>query len=131
IGERYRVSRMSSLGTGVTERLFDGLTCLAFLAVTVLWLGANSAIYDITFIAVGIFALVLALFIACLASPDGSERFVQGASRVLPARFRERVVAMVISFIEGLRSLRHPDAILWVAGTSVLAWSMETAVFWC
>src|SRR5262249_1578080 len=46
-------------------------------------------------------------------------------------RFRERVVSLVISFIEGLRSLRHPDAILWVAGTSLLAWSMETAVFWC
>ena len=104
IGERYQLSKMASLGTGVVERLFDGLTLLALLAVTVVVLGASGYIHDITFTAVAVFALALAIFIACLASPDGSERLVERLARPLPEAARRRVVRLAVSFIEGLRS---------------------------
>lgn len=131
LGERNKISRMASLGTGVTERLFDGLTCLAFLAGMILILGANGIIYNITLIALPIFALVLGVFIACLAAPDASERFVGRLSHALPERFRPRLMRLAVSFIEGLRSLRDPRAMAWVVATSILAWTMEAAVFWC
>lgn len=131
IGERYQLSKMASLGTGVVERLFDGLTLLALLAGTVVILGASGAIHDITLTAVAVFALALAGFIGCLASPDGSEQLVARLARPLPKRFRQRVVGFAVSFIEGLRSLRHPDAIAWVVGTSFVCWILETLVFTC
>ena len=131
LGERHKLSKMASLGTGVVERLFDGLTLLAFLATTVVVLGATGAIHDITLVAVGVFAFALAVFIACLASPDGSERLVASLTRPLPLRLRERIVTLAVSFIDGLRSLRHPDAIAWVVGTSFLSWLLESAVFMC
>ncbi|MGH2585548.1 MAG: lysylphosphatidylglycerol synthase transmembrane domain-containing protein, partial [Dehalococcoidia bacterium] len=70
IGERYQLSKMAALGTGVVERIFDGLTLLALLAGTVILLGASGTIHDITLTAVAVFALALAFFIACIASPD-------------------------------------------------------------
>lgn len=129
IGERYQLSKMASLGTGVVERLFDGLTLLALLATTVIVLGASGAIHDITLTAVAVFALALAVFIACIASPDGSERLVARLARPLPDRLQQRIVGFAVSFIEGLRSLRHPDAIAWVVITSFICWILETMVF--
>ena len=131
IGEHYQLSKMASLGTGVVERLFDGLTLLALLAGTVVVLGASGYIHDITFTAVGVFAFALAIFIACLASPDGSERLVERLARLLPHGLRQKVVGFAVSFIEGLRSLRHPEAITWVVGTSFLSWFLETLVYMC
>ena len=131
IGERYQLSKMASLGTGVVERLFDGLTLLALLAGTVVILGASGYIHDITFTAVAVFALALAVFVFCLASPDGAERVVQRLARPLPVRWRRRIVRPTVSFIEGLRSLRHPDAIAWVLITSFISWTLETIVYAC
>lgn len=131
IGERYQLSKMASLGTGVVERLFDGLTLLALLAGTVVVLGASGAIHDITLTAVAVFALALAVFIACIASPDGSERLISRLTRPLPDRYQHRLVGFAVSFIEGLRSLRHPDAIAWVVVTSIICWTLEALVFAC
>ena len=131
LGERYNLSKMASLGTGVVERIFDGLTLLVFLTATIAVLGASRAIHDITLVAVAVFALALAVFIACLASPDGSERLIERLARPLPHGIRDRAVALAVSFIEGLRALRHADAISWVVGTSLLSWLLETAVYAC
>jgi uncharacterized protein (TIRG00374 family) len=129
IGERFQLSKMASLGTGVVERLFDGLTLLALLAGTVVILGASGYIHDITLTAVGVFALALAVFVFCLASPDGAERLVERLARPLPARWQRRIVRPAVSFIEGLRALRHPDAIAWVVVTSFICWTLETIVY--
>jgi uncharacterized protein (TIRG00374 family) len=129
LGERHNLSKMASLGTGVVERIFDGLTLLAFLGATVAILGANRTIHDTTLIALGVFAFALAVLIACIASPDGSERLIQRLAAPLPHRMRDRAMSLAISFIEGLRALRHADAISWVMVLSLVAWLLETAVF--
>ena len=131
LGERHQLSKMVSLGTGAVERLFDGLTLLAFLIGAVLVLGATGAIRDVILIAVAVFALALAVFIACIAAPDGAERLIERLAQWLPLRFRRRAVELAISFVEGLRALRHPDAIAWVVGTSLVSWLLETAVYIC
>lgn len=131
LGERHNLSKMASLGTGVVERIFDGLTLLVFLTATILFLGANSTIHDITLVAIAVFALALAVLIGCLASPDGSERLMQRLARPLPEHVRYRAVSLATSFIEGLRALRHPDALAWVIGMSAVSWLLETAVYAC
>lgn len=131
LGERHQISKMASLGTTAVERLFDGLALLALLAGSVVVLGANGTIHDVTLIALGIFAFALAVFIACLASPDGSERLVATLARPLPLKIRGKVMGLATSFIEGLRSLRHPKAITWVVATSLVAWLIETVAYLC
>lgn len=131
LGERYKLSKMASLGTGVVERLFDGLTLLALLTGSVLVLGVTGAIADLTLLALPIFGVALVGFVLCLLLPDAAERVVARLARLLPTGLRERVVTMAVSFIEGLRSLRHPEAIAWVVGTSFLSWGLETLVYVC
>ena len=120
---------MAALGTVAVERLFDGLTLLGFLALTVLWLGGDGVLTDLTLIAVAIFAVALAVFVAALAAPDATEQLVARLARLLPDRFRDRAYTLAWSFVEGLRSLRHPDAFAWVTGTSLAAWLLEAVVY--
>lgn len=129
LGEKHGVPKMAGLGTIAVERLFDGLTLLGFLAITVLLLGGDGVLMDLTVIAVPIFAVALVVFVVALTAPDATERLLARASSLLPERFRERAYELAWSFIEGLRSLRHPDAFLWVTATSVLSWSMEAMVY--
>lgn len=130
LGTRFAVSKMAALGTVAVERLFDGLTLLGFLSITVLLLGGDGLLMDLMLVSVAIFAAALAFFIVALAAPDTTERIVDLCVRVLPGRLRERARGLAWSFVEGLRALRHPDAFAWVAGTSVLAWLLEAVVFW-
>lgn len=129
LSERHQVAKMAALGTVAVERLFDGLTLLGFLAVTVLLLGGGSMLTDLTLVAVAIFAVALAVFVVALAAPDTTERLVARASRLLPQRFRNRAYDLVCSFVEGLRSLRHPGAFAWVTGASLAAWLIEAVVY--
>ncbi len=129
LGEKHNVSKMAALGTVAVERLFDGLTLLGFLAVTVLMYGADSALKDLALIGVAIFAVALAVFVGALAAPDASEQLIGRLCRLLPAKLRDKARDLAVSFVEGLRSLRHPDAFAWVAITSVGAWMLEAVVY--
>jgi uncharacterized protein (TIRG00374 family) len=129
LGEKHGVPKMAALGTVAVERLFDGLTLLGFLAITVLVLGGDGALTDLTLVSVPIFAVAVAVFAGALAAPDATERLVARICKLLPHRFQERAYDLVCSFVEGLRSLRHPDAFAWVAVCSVAAWLLEAAVY--
>jgi len=129
LGARHNIPKMAALGTVAVEDLFDGLTLLGFLAATVLLLGGGGALHDLTLVSIAIFAAALAVFVVALAAPDLAERLVAGSTRLPPARFRDKAHDLAWSFVEGLRSLRHPNAFAWVAGTSVAAWLMEAVAF--
>lgn len=129
LGEQHGVPKMAALGTVAVERLFDGLTLLGFLAVTVLLLGGDGVLMDMLVLAVAVFAVALAVFVVALLAPDMTERLVARTTRLLPARLRDKAYDLAWSFVEGLRSLRHPDAFAWVSSTSVLAWLLEAVVY--
>lgn len=129
LSERHQVAKMAALGTVAVERLFDGLTLLGFLSVTVLVFGGEGLLTDLALVAAPVFGAALVVFIFALVAPDTAERLVDIFSRVLPGRFRARARALAWSFVEGLRSLRHPDAFAWVAATSVTAWLLEAVVY--
>jgi uncharacterized protein (TIRG00374 family) len=129
LAEKHEVPMMAGLGTVAVERLFDGLTLLGFLAATVLVLGGDGALMDLTLVSVPIFAAALAVFAAALAVPDGVERLVERLSRLLPRRFQAKAYELARSFVEGLRSLRHVDAFAWVTLTSIVAWLIEATVY--
>jgi len=129
LGEKHEVSKMAALGTVAVERLFDGLTLLGFLAITVILLGGDSALKNLTLLAVAIFAVALAVFVGALAAPDATEQLIGRLCRLAPGRVRDRLYDLAISFVEGLRAVRHPDAFAWVTVTSVGAWMLEAVVY--
>ncbi len=130
LGRQERVSRSAALATIAVERLFDGLTLLGFFGLA--WLMAPSAgpvpslvgWAGLLFVGatVGVFGLALA---------PGLGHWLAGwLVRVLPARLRERAVAVIALFLEGLRALRSARLLGLVVVTSVLAWLCEALMYY-
>jgi hypothetical protein len=128
----------ASLATIVVERIFDGVVMLMFVFFNLGGLanlttdsGFVGSIRTATLAGTVAFALALAVFLLAAMFPHQSlglfHRFVEP---FIPARFRQRLAGMLVSFWTGLESLRSPASIFMVFATSVVIWLLETAKYW-
>lgn len=124
------ISVSASFGSLVVERLFDGLTVLAFVAAPLLLPGfpATPALGDQlegrVFIALLIFGVAALSLVLLIARPDLAVwLFRNSLGQLLPARAREKIAEIMVSFVAGLGAMRSPRLV--VAG---FAWSL---VHWC
>ena len=131
MGERYGVKKVAALGTILVERLFDGLTLLSFLLVTVLLLGANSTLKGLAAIALVVFVFGLVVFGAILAFPERCWLLIQHLTDYLPGKVRPLARDLASSLLDGMVTLRRPGTALTVIVCSPIAWAMEGATFWC
>jgi glycosyltransferase 2 family protein len=131
MGERYGVKKVAALGTILVERLFDGLTLLSFLLVTVLLLGANSTLKGLAAVALVVFVFGLLIFGAILAWPERCWLLIQRMTDYLPQRARPLARDLASSLLDGMITLRQPGTALVVLLCSPIAWAMEGCTFWC
>lgn len=129
MGERYRVSKLSTLGTIAVERLFDGLVLVAFLVLVGAFVGLNSDLRFLAAIAAALLVAALALFLAFATSRQRANTIVAWLLRFLPARLHDRATQWASAFIEGLSSLQRPSITLAVVGTTVVAWGLEATMY--
>ena len=130
MGEKYGISKVSALGTVLVERLFDGLTLLLFLLITVATLGANSTLKGLAVISLAVFACGLFVFGAILRWPRRCETLMHRLTDVLPLRLRPLFRELSSSLLSGMVALRNPRALSVVVICSPLAWFMEGCCFW-
>ncbi len=132
------VSVSASLATIVVERIFDGVVMLGFVFVNLPELArltTNSGfvgnIQQVAVLGTAVFLGALAIFLLAAMFPAVTVRaggwFID---RLLPARIRPRVTALMHRFLDGLASLRSPLNILMVFITSVVIWLLETGKYW-
>jgi uncharacterized protein (TIRG00374 family) len=135
---KHGVRVSASLATIVIERIFDGVVMLMFVVFNLNGLaqlsgdsGFVGSIRSVALAGTLAFAVALAVFLLAAMFPHQSlglfHRFVEP---VLPARFRPRVAGLLVSFWNGLESLRSPASIFMVFLTSVVIWLLETAKYW-
>jgi len=128
----------ASLATIVIERVFDGVVMLGFVIFNLPALAAISgdsgyvgSIRQIAILGTVAFAGALAAFLLAALFPHQSlglfQRFV---APLIPARFRQKIAGMVVSFWTGLESLRSPANSFMVFGASVVIWLLETVKYW-
>lgn len=138
LARRENISGSSALATIAVERVYDGVTLLAFAAVSVpilLLLGMfdmASEAYRNTAIAlavgiVGIF--VAALAVLTFATSPWFLRLLDLALRAVPSVIRPRVQRLAISFIGGLTVLSSPRKHLAVFVLSLPVWLLEGAMY--
>jgi len=135
---REGVPVSASLATIVVERVFDGVVMLAFVFLNLpelAWLTADSGfVGDIQTLALwgaGAFLGALVAFLLAAMFPKQTSRSVQGAAgRLVPSRYRERVLEMAGRFLGGLGALRSPPEALMVFLTSAVIWLLETGKYW-
>jgi glycosyltransferase 2 family protein len=128
----------ASLATIIVERVFDGVVMLAFVFLNLGALtniqGSSGFIGSIQSLAVwgaAIFLGVLAAFLLAAMFPDRSKQIITWFSdRLIPERFREKLLGMAFKFLEGLEALRSPREALMIFVTSVIIWLFETGKYW-
>ena len=135
---REEVPISASLATIIVERVFDGVVMLAFVFLNLRALGnieGNSGfIGSIQSLAVWgavIFLGVLAVFLLAAMFPERSKQVVSWfAGRLIPERYREKLLGIAFKFLDGLDALRSPREALMIFITSVIIWLFETGKYW-
>lgn len=134
------VAISASLATIIVERIFDGVVMLGFIFINLSELAqltggagvaAGLSIEQIAFWGSLVFFGALLAFLLAAVFPAASERLLAWFTvRLVPARFRDRVLEVGNRFLGGLESLRSPLEILMVFVTSVVIWLLETGKYW-
>jgi uncharacterized protein (TIRG00374 family) len=137
---REGVPVSASLATVIVERIFDGVVMLAFIFVNLGELAkltgaagvtAGVSIQQIAVWGSVFFFSALVVFLLAAMFPTVSERVLAWiVARLVPQRFRARVLEVGSRFLGGLESLRSPLEILMVFVTSVVIWLLETGKYW-
>ena len=139
LARRERVGASAALATVAVERVYDGMTLLAFgvgSGLALLLLGEFSGGGDIsraTAIALASFTLLgflsTLLFLTLLAT---SPRFVELFDRclgIIPSRIRPKVRELYHTFVQGLSILNSPQKHLGLFILSVPVWLLEAGVY--
>ncbi len=123
------IATSASLATIAVERIFDGLTMLAFLLLASLVIPLDAEIKRLAFVAAFIFTVAILLLILIVASDRLRAQLLGLITRPLPAALRVRLLALVESFVGGLHILRSFNELVLVASCSVLAWGLESSMY--
>lgn len=132
LGKSEGVSKSATFATIVLERIYDGLTVLLLLLVVLITMDLPQGQVNGSVITVATLRLAgwlgLALFAGLLIflqlfriKKELARRLCAFCFRPLPARFFDRLMAMVDEFAEGL-SLSRPRDLLFVGLHSLLTW---------
>jgi hypothetical protein len=138
LARRENVSGSSALATIAIERAYDGITLLAFgaLSAPVLLLTgsfqAASQAYRTTAIALAAGAIALFLTALAVLTLATSPRFlclVELTLRLLPPKFRPKARELAINFVGGLTVLTSPRKHLMVFLLSLPVWLLEGSMY--
>jgi uncharacterized protein (TIRG00374 family) len=135
---REDVPISASLATIIVERVFDGVVMLAFVFINLPELakltsdsGLVGNIQTVAILGTAAFIGALAVFLLAAMFPEQAERLITiVVNRVVPERFRQKLLGLIKKFIGGLESLRSPREALMVFFTSVVIWLLETGKYW-
>ena len=138
LARREKVSGSAALATVAIERVYDGVTLLAFAAISapvLLLLGEFdeiSQVYRATTIALalGLIAVfLLALAVLTFASSPWFFRIIDWFLRAAPPGIRPKLHTLAVNFIGGLSILSSPKKHLIVFLLSLPVWLVEGGVY--
>ncbi len=130
LGRREELSRTLGFGTIVVERVADGLTLIAFLALALisfqsLGLDLPDLTEKIVLLATILFGIALSGLIFVLVREQLALAILRRVTRFLPNHISKRIERMLGSFVVGLHSLRSVQDVLVIALLSLAVWSAE------
>ncbi len=129
--EEEGISVSANLATVIIERIFDGLVMLAFVMVTLPFTNLGSFYNNFVLVFSILFFAALGVFLTLAARPLWAEQVIRWvATRFLPLRFQDKVMALSGRFLEGVKSLRSGKDVVMIFFTSVIIWLLETLKYW-
>ena len=139
LARREPINASSALGTIAVERVYDGVTLLAWAAFAgpaLLLLGEFDGVSDtsrITWIVLATLTVTLFLgaltVLTCLAMVPRFLSYLDRLIGVVPARFRPKVQELAQTFVEGLSILNSPRKHLGLFLLSLPVWGFEGVMY--
>lgn len=123
------IRKTVTLSTLVVERVFDGLTLLLLLAIASYAHPLQGELRAVQVVLTALFGAVLAGLLLLLFFETWTIRLATRLMWPVPHTLRERLVALLGRFTDGLRALRHPRALTAIILTSLLAWGSQGLSF--
>jgi uncharacterized protein (TIRG00374 family) len=127
---REGVPTSTGLGTVLLERVLDGVTMLAFMALALPFLPSSAGLYRLLAGAGAVFGTAVAVLVLLAARPVLAARVAEATTRFLPAGPRDRPRSFALSFLSGLGALGGAGATLRVFALSCAAWLLEAGVYY-
>jgi uncharacterized protein (TIRG00374 family) len=131
IGRMEKISRSSSLGTIVIERLFDSFTILLlFLFVILLidfpseWESIGNTLRVGGFFLFLLFLLSIGLIVLLKAKTQVFLNIVEKFLFFLPEKFKQRLITILRDFSKGLVFVKKPSQLLAVICYSFILWGL-------
>ena len=139
LARREKLNTSSALATIAVERVYDGITLLAFAVLAAPWLlllgefdGAAgiSRTTGVIFLAAAItaFAILLAVFTLLGSSPAFASR-MEGLLNIVPTGPRPKIKAFFWTFVAGLAVLNSPSKHLALFVYSLPVWLLEGSMY--
>jgi uncharacterized protein (TIRG00374 family) len=128
----------TAVGSIAVERVFDGITLVAFLVIAS-WaggFGSETAVGNLTLGAIGkffaaVFSLALLVAVVFVRWPEPALRTMRSVSgSILPDTWANRLVETIQGLVEGLDVLRSPRRFFAVLFWSLIVWTTGAASFW-
>ncbi len=139
LSRNENVNTSSALATVAVERVYDGITLLAFAALSAPWLlllGQFDGAADVSrttgliFLVAAIlaFSVFLAIF-TLLGSSAAFANRMEGWLDIVPAGPRPKVKELFRTFVAGLTILNSPSKHLWLFIYSLPVWLLECSMY--
>ncbi|MAQ12407.1 MAG: hypothetical protein CL721_03480 [Chloroflexi bacterium] len=139
LARREDVNASSALATVAVERIYDGITLLAFAALSAPWLlllGQFDGAADVSrttgliflLVIIVAFALMLTVFTLLGSSPAFTNR-AEGWLNIIPAKPRPKVKTIFRTFVTGLAVLNSPSKHLSLFLYSLPVWLLEGSMY--
>lgn len=130
LNRRERIPQTTALATVFLERVMDGLTMLAFMALTLPLLPYAAALYQLMAGAGVVFAGVTVALVLLAVRPQFALRVLDAVLSPFPKGIGDRVRGLTESFMSGLASLGGLGATLRVFALSCAAWLCEAGMYY-
>lgn len=129
LSQKTNVSKSTGLATIAVERIFDGMTLLAFIAGSMLFVDLTSQLEHVAELAMILFAAALVAMVLLAKGGKLRDRMLDLALGPLPDPLSDKVSRMAASFISGLGIFHRWRELLLVSLSSVVAWGFEASTY--
>jgi uncharacterized protein (TIRG00374 family) len=130
---KFDVPIAYSLSTIFLERVFDGLTMVAFVLIGLTQINNLPELLSRALnLAIVFFAVAIAGFLLMALAPSKFDALAHAiATRILPHRLQTPVLNLTSRFVQGAQALRSPRDVAGVVVATIATWLIETVKYGC
>jgi uncharacterized protein (TIRG00374 family) len=129
LGRKRNVPKTFALASVVVERVFDGLTLIALLAIVSTFIQLPERGREVELLAEVVFAAATLGVIVLVWKPAIVQVPLRRVLQPIHGRFASWVEERFTGFVDGLGSLRHPQVLLLATALSAGVWLAEAGSY--